>query len=895
MEKKNFYQMYDHEITKRIQELAVESSKIKTEIFRCSMLNKGLDRSKIHYYLSYINDFLKFWEDYGLDLHEKMKKTKGSENVRTIKYNDVKDYIYANYDYAAVVRFTDNLIHASEDAAINTNDDIDSVFKFGIKDAFDDQADSTAGLLDSVVGESLDREFVTDISEAKYFDSAKSYNFIKSTDRTELYTSTKKIIEFLTDTTALKDHLKFKNVMLFVSSINHIVEFMTYSLTAYATRIYAISQYAYPFIHKNPTETSSTTRPIGESVELPSSGNNNQVQVRIMCDTDDSICRDPIQLKALIKAFGDFTSMIGADSLFGNTKPKYGNYPSSYEMEKNVFSQKLIGNELYHYLTKGRYVEINFRDAKGSDILEMAQMLKSMIYSQQQAVQGVNTPKQEILHVIRGTEGQQTTSGYQELAADLMRFTFQICGNIERTITDLEYWGNSYERNNTMNVGIRNGLNEIAKVLKELYADVASASLMKARDIEDGYNRANSTEMDQILNKLKINAGVSTNVTNAVPDTTRLPIDLLNLYALPAFESMQMYDEFVMNMPEFANDAYFQEGVISDVINQIFSWIQAAAKKFTDFKNNTKVKRGVEWVIKNETELRKIASEGFSDQDKSPACYPFKLNIRIPRFQDSLINGLKEFNDDKLASKEVFTKYIISMYPGSKEDKAQNFSFFNPEITERDFNTKQMKQAYRNLILYIDEVNVKEAKEPQKVIYSGKDLTDHFISWIETVKSLDDAYKAYMNYDKQITDAFTEIKKKVVEMTKNKDNEKKEDNDPGLKAAADGKTAGTPQDQNNQNKNQSGTPITSSVEFDTDGSILTEAEQQVKPGEEKKEENGKVSTDSCMAWLSSLISDVWVPLGSFISFAVYEEYRYLATVYKQKKGTSGNSDNTQNN
>ena len=125
-------------------------------MFGVILRGKSLNVSLVHDYKGYIKDFLKFWEEYGQQCSDVVKTVKCSTQVETIDQQIVKDYLYANYDYASMLPFVDGMIKGATDGTMKKVSDIEDFFNFTTNKAFDNIGQGVGGCLDSVT--SLDKE-----------------------------------------------------------------------------------------------------------------------------------------------------------------------------------------------------------------------------------------------------------------------------------------------------------------------------------------------------------------------------------------------------------------------------------------------------------------------------------------------------------------------------------------------------------------------------------------------------------------------------------------------------------------------------------------------------------------------------------------------------------------
>lgn len=758
METRNFGMIYDKDIIASIREITEGSYSMKREIFKNMVRAKTLDKSVLKEYLNDVNEFLRFWEAYADDLQEKIKNSKGETEIYTIEYQFVKDYIYAKYDYASVLPFTDGLIQGVSSGKFKDVETIEDFRDHTLDKAFHHPARSAAEMLDSVLvggaGIGINSRKPTSPLDAKSFDAIRSYDLFNRRDRTELYKAIKATLEFMTADIDVGKYLSTNDMKVTVSMINNIVEYVTYSLTAYATRIYIISAYAYPFILKSTSDVNKT--PISEST-ITNSDSSDNVEVTIFRNADEMICRDPAKTKEFMTIFSKFVTAVGADSLFGTAKPDYEKRWAILDgMENNIFCQKLLVNPLHEFLTTGAR---NFLyDPSGSAMNELNMMIRELIYNNTQGLQGAASPKQELFHVIRGTTCENTMKGYQKLVKDLYTCSLHLCSQTSNIIDGIISWKKAENENPIHNTGTLNTGAESLKIISEFYRDLASAILQKARDIEMHINYLRVDEINKTAAGLSIkipnekpDVDANANMMTAVPDTTRVPTDLLDLYDVPTFEYMELYNEYVKMLPGMEDDLYYSEAFnISGIIDKITSVIKNALKRFRAFLDNRDVKAAMTWAIKHEKDI--LAMNFTSVQLQ---VLPYKEPLGLPKGYEKLKNGLANFDIKNFASKEAIDQYAKSLYPSETV-----YGWF----TKDDGKITSGADKYRNYILFSNENEATE-KYPEKRPLSGQALQNTIPLWINTLKGAEDTFNAYKKIGDDIEAQINNIRSKTVSAT----------------------------------------------------------------------------------------------------------------------------------
>ena len=150
MNQNSFYLLTQQDIIDSVHSMIQDSSKLKTAIFKSIIMSSDVDKVALQKYINKVTAFIKIWSNYGDSLEAKMKESSGAENVRAIQYNTIKPFLYAKYDYASVLPFTDGVLKGIKSGKFSEAKDIVEFREFTARKAFDDRADSTGGLLDEV-------------------------------------------------------------------------------------------------------------------------------------------------------------------------------------------------------------------------------------------------------------------------------------------------------------------------------------------------------------------------------------------------------------------------------------------------------------------------------------------------------------------------------------------------------------------------------------------------------------------------------------------------------------------------------------------------------------------------------------------------------------------------
>ena len=316
-----YLKLNDKDFANHIRDLINESSYFKGKIFKAFIRAEDIKKDVVTSYKNFIKDFIDIWEDYANDIVSKMKTTNAVKGTSTISYSYIKDYIYSVDDYASILQFTDGIIKGIESKQFYKPEDIDNFFKFTVNSAFHDKGNTVATLIDAVMVNGISVDMVSNTSDwdVEMFNVVKNYKIFKPNEALELYRSIDKVLEYITnDMSDVIRSIKGTDIKLFISIINNIVEYITYSITAYTSRIYIISRYIYSFI--NDSNEVHSMAESGSQIELTE----NDITVNIMMISSEASCRKPEYCKQFMQSMDTFTKAMGTDTLFGTNKPKPG-------------------------------------------------------------------------------------------------------------------------------------------------------------------------------------------------------------------------------------------------------------------------------------------------------------------------------------------------------------------------------------------------------------------------------------------------------------------------------------------------------------------------------------------------------------------------------------------
>lgn len=869
---RDFFVLFDEDIIKSVNGMTKASSDLKSEIFKTVTMNREIDKNVIRKFLSLINEYLRFWDDYSEALGDKIKSTRGRDGIRTVEYNYIKDFIYGKYDYSSILEFADGVAKQIENKEIKKPSDVRDFFSYSVENAFNDQPDSVAGLLDTVVFNVSNSEnsILVDKAEASLFNSVRNYRkLFDSNSRVMIYKSIQKVLEFLiSQLPGLKLNLDWNVIDLKVAMINSIIDYMSYTLAAYSTRIFIIGKYAGPFIM---AYQENAVTPIRESAD------NNEfcnIEVTILQKTDDLIFKDINKYEKFIDAINEFLTLIGASD-FGPNKPSYYRPYIPFDVQQNnIILNSLFNNDFINFIVRKRYDVLPY-SPKGTHLIALQDILKEYLINSKQGLSTSSTARQEILHIIKNCEPNEVNiKGYQKLAKDIYIASLVILGNIVTIINTIIEWKDSESSFQKYSLAASNAASEDLRMLRDIYCEIAGALFDKCRYIEAKLNILKHSENEKMVKDVSINwdrlplsksdLKLNDKMMKEVPDTTRMPINLTAEYSQAEFESLQFRDMLLAARPEFSDSLYYTEAFsIVDIINKIISLILGKAKSFETFFKNIGVDSAIKWTTTYHDELMAMDFTG-----KSMDALDYKNTITLPggeAFKNNFIDGLSKFNKDILNDQKSADEFIKNLY--DLDGSGIVYSWWYGDGA----NQEEAAKRYKNWILFCDKI-ADTGKEIEVKNFADAYLTTEVKAWIETVSSANGIRKGYADMSNSVKDSINKIKTEIASIQKTQEDQKKKDLEAQKKEANS-----TASEDNKQNGNANSTTTT------------TQSQQN----------NNSMNTPNTVN-LEKFLNEVllanqrlFLPISDYFIEAIRNSYKYLKEAYTINKAPNKNNTNAE--
>ena len=813
-----------------------ESGKAKMELFKASYQNRKVDYRIIQKYIGALNGML---SKYGNKLKEvedavkSMGKVDPDARIRgCIAYETAKPVLYANFDYASVLQFADGLIKGINSNKMNGVDDVDDYFDHTVSIAFKNIPTSTASLVEDA---NSIRNTPVDRSEISHFNAVKGLRIYNEMDRRELYKASCKVIDYICDEINKNGGLGIytDDASVKVAFVNSIIEFITYSITAFMYRTVIISIYADPFINYKANDEDGPV--MSESVQEV----NNKISekdIRVMHDADDAILRDPANIEKFYDTINEFGQIVGI-SIF-DKNPNLRNHWDQFnfvdrntDFQNNIFNQELIGNPLYEFI-RNKLTTARWDDVIADRTSRAADEFDTLVHNKKQGLSDTMSAAQEMFPIFRDTWKDKTSENdIETIIRDLGRISIPILAALAATARSIDNMRSDdvesdkpYGNNSVLNNNAR-----IIKTARELYKDIALVVLSRFRSLEIIINKNRQKDIAdgfadvsiKVPGDFKENDPGKEAMGDSVPDTSRMPVDL---YGMPTYEACRMYSEYASYI--LGDDEFFNEAVdFSKIFDTLQAFLAAWYKKAIQFFDSAGLKNAGAWVENNQGTLKTAKYNGTME------VLPYKSDIKYPSMTE-FNDKLNKFNADLLKSEKDFNAFIDSLYANSD----------NTLTTIWKSDSKTLNADIENYVLFgvAPGTNVQT-----KTLNTSEAIqTEMSNTWISTVLAAKTLRDAFVNGEKQADNAVKNIKTKIAatQSTNNQNN----------------------QDQNNQDQNNPNN------------------QQQNNTNAQANDENAPVSPQTALSRIQTAYTKVVFPVYMIFHKAVMDQYNYIKQAYSMK-------------
>ena len=847
-----------------VNDLTTEAGKVKIEIFKNIEMGDPINKKPFKYFLGYTNSYLSTFEKYGKAIADKMKHANPSKKDRivSIPYDEVKPYVYDTYDYASALKFIDSLMNKINSKDVEDDSDVRDLFDEYAAKNFGDHVTSVAGIVDEATTMvEIERTEVSS-REIGHFSAVKSQKLFNDKDLTSISKTVEKVFDFFCNNIDKESYLGTNNHRLIISFINNSMEYITYTIVAYAVRVYVITNYGYDYTKDHIQKFDA---PITEAVDMSYDFS----EIDIMKKLDESIVRDDMKMFDYFDAIQEFLTTIGATLTLGNAGAsgalddlKKYHFTPRYPKD-NIVCNALISNPFFEFLQNriyGLYGD-NWNTALVVD--DLKEELDSYLDNSAQALPTRSTAKQSMLQIIRGlTPNNETKEGYKELASQLASFAIVTLYSLYDSMNNVEQHRVRESNDPRYNTTFLTSEAAIIKSLHSFYKEFAVAVLMKFRDIEMKINDLDNADNDVLRDMLTIKIpgkdvgddySHNDNMMSGVADTERIPSDLINLYAKPVEEYCNMLLEWKKSIPGMENDIYLTEA--AGFIDKLLAWLAGILKAIQNKWANKKFKTAIKWVSDHQGMLNQLKIKG--EMDVLPYTNPIQIN-----YIEDVVNKISSFDPSTVTNPDALEAFIKSLYPTTL-----SFMYDTTENSTKDTNDVT---KYNNWVLFgLDPKSAGSQNVQTKKLVDNAINAEMSKVWIPTIISADRTADDIVKTSNDITNAIKNIQQKMASTssgTTNNTTQPAQNNAQQMPNITD-----NTQNQQNNNANQN----------------------QNNNQQQQQQNNNGVTPELITNKIQAALNDLWGHLEPAVYKAVADEYKYIQQAYNI--GVAQNSNNQTNN
>ena len=828
-----------------------ETSKFKQILFRAYMRGDKVQSSVCKHYFDVLKDFVESWNKEAIEIESSIKSAAGNA-TESIPYSYIKDYIYGNYDYASVLPYVDGLISGFTDG--NFKDERDSSsFENHVKDnAFPNRLNTTGGLVEDVVMISKTAK-VASREETAMFNVLKSQRIFNHNDADIMLDAIKKTIDYLCsseEAVSKIDTLFQTNPKNAIIIINSSSDYIAYTVLAFATRVLAIYAYSKPWIEQ----------PVTEAVEAESTAKDEPSETPENIGVvviDELLCRDHTKYLELIDKFKAICKEIGVDEkelkTFVDDERVDGDNDSLIKgiVVGSKYHDVLIKNGLYQFIMEDPVFKSEyFRWNKGryDSIVWFHDKLDSAVINGMQGNGEIVSPKQDLVNIIR-LVGNDITSDpdYIKLAEQCFNiFTF-LMNRISNIQYEAERTFNDFDRNLDLKEKLAGA--ESAKILRELYCEIATAVFHRLMDIKLHLDKSKDDEFKNIMASIsiKVPGGEPDDVTHkddmmvGVPDTTRT--DIVNAfgeaidiyYMIPEYEFLSMYDEYARTT---LGDDYYLEAGEDGFFNKIIAFIKQAVQRLIAYFNDKNRQRAIKWCKDHADELKSMTFSG-----KMEGLVDFKKDINID-FLNTIVEKLNNFNA-KTANND-FDAFKKSIY--GKDEIYNLFFGANGEKLDAAGAREKLEK-----LIFTGNANLN-----QPITLVDDQIKDKLINvWLPIMITAEESISNYGKATNSIADAIKKVKDTLAAAE-------------NINEAVENEVKVTPGDQ------QTATPSASEEAINAD-SASGDNKNRETPADNKSKDNefkSKVGAE-----LDTLSANIIIPMCTYTKDYYTTVYSYIQKAY----------------
>lgn len=712
---------------------------IKSQVIDLVTQNEHKSLKKPQDFLNKVNDFLKFWYNYGKRAAEAIEANGVLPNpTENLKYSYVRKFLFNSYDFKSVLLYVDGMVkHIADGKKKYTQEDLESFYRFTIKDAFGtDDPDLSALLTDlEVSGETTipDEEPDFDIN------MIQGYDIFKDHDYTDLYKSIEGIIDFISfdrmkNLFLLKKQIK--NPLLTSVAVRTIFDYMIYSLAFFAIRIYVVAKFLNNFV--NTDKTSELTEAVINSQDSLESflrkmvifkldlERPNWFDDQVFTALDEVIVRDPDKTKFL-QTFEVFARLFEIDN-FSFT-------PMTKKEFISTFGKPFMESKLFRFFLENDFSNPEFNPNMTEFFLTTKYLFntsKLAFVTSKNPVYNHKTKFFDILITLMCDEkfSIQDLKKSSILVYKFARFFFE---NFMKPAFDWVNRCHCREIKPSEFTTEKKYYTIINQFFSEFFDEFSYIIFKIMNYIE---NKIGIFNYDKKSEKDDISINTSPKYVRTAPNFDQIFIDtqevfhenFLNIYSYPYYENIKIYESYLKQYPEFVNLSFFKEdGANNDWISKIEAWIKGIFEKIMKFFESAKVKNCINWVKNNESKIKEAT---FSDDTTISDCYLYKDKVEVDHIKSTISvikqpdNGslsgegdkASEFSEDKYNDweydlyKNLFEKYKATDKTGLLNKDKTAF------LTLLRNNADKVKNAIVQNVFFIDDIAEMPTVDKEKFV-----------------------------------------------------------------------------------------------------------------------------------------------------------------------------------
>lgn len=756
-------------------------------------------------FLSKINDFIKFWYNYGAQTMSRIQEN-GFKNShdQDVKYSTIKPFMYGKYDFKSVLLYADGMSKMTDDKNEKyTQGDLQSFFKFTIEKAFRTEKTEVNDLISTTLS-NIDLAVPEDDSE---FDPniIKDYDLFPESDYTDLYKSIEGVMNFIT-INKMKNLFEIKkrinNKLLIGFAVKSIFDYIIYSLSFYALRIYVVSKFLNSYINDNEddgevVEESALSIFDNDILKLNISRNEdneyyNYNNITIFSSMDGTTYRNPDSSSF----FKEFEKFLDCNNI-SVEKDKPVIVDKIHEMFKDIYSD----SKMYKYLTD----EKAFCTYEVMDNVDEIYLNLKYIFNNMKLGLEVESNKIIFFNTLIHNEydGKETISELRKSSERIYYFSKYFFCRIRQLINAVNnLWNQAMNCQHIKNpigyIGYKKKLAECADFLNKFYDEFTAVIHNLMSDIEKKMCDINMKKRKDALaqssidfdekefdRKLKNKYGISDD--EEIKDEYEIEDMLENINTYSSFENMMIYREYFKNIPEIKELGYFAEESFGDTLK---GWWEKIRKWFMDtiwtplsnFFTGNGFEKAKKWAQDNRDALR---GANWKNDTVIENVHIYKKTINLKSLQDIAKNlqlSAENIKDDVAFDNYLeglinrYTKVADSalptdLYNQMKSDKTavQNklpyYLFYDWDRLSSNFVEQQNTSSPfgKTTLAGSQSQSLDWIKENCKKSVKGENIKTLVHEYIEnfTDTSIDGCYKILQQLKNDISSKFDSFKNSI--------------------------------------------------------------------------------------------------------------------------------------